>query len=283
MNLFDLPQAKYFCRPFTVSNPTTQQSLKDFHEGLPAQVVRLREGNTHFEVHRTNLLNSAERWILYAATNYRRAVEMLVPGSTPWAHVTLYYSSFFAANAILAMFGGWVAETVNGNRMVDVEEGTPGLQRLRVHRRVTSPNGARGSHRRFWDFFYESVASLAAWTPVELSQALRPSTGDYAWQIRPRNEVNYDMFRAWRSSVDLRNTFNPRRLDTLTGPIGLQLEATECLGKLAQHYAKEVSLHSFGIVDGNDIRTRLQVQRELATQKAPRIIGQSAFGDMIKQ
>lgn len=91
------------------------------------------------------------------------------------------------------------------------------------------------------------------------------------------------MFRAWRSSSDLSDTFKPRRLDTLTGPIGLQLEATECLVKLAQHYAKEVSLHSFGIVDGNDTRTRLQVQRELATQRAPRVLGQSAFADMIKQ
>lgn len=275
MNLFDLPQAAHFCTPFSANAPTTQQSLQAFHATLSRSV--LHEGSTEFDVHRTNVLKSAEQWILYSVTNYRRAVEMLVPSSAPWGHVTLYYSSFYAANAILAMFGGWVAVT----SQVEVEEGTPHSQRLKVHRRLRSPNRARGSHRQFWDFFYDSVASLVAWTPLHLSQALKPSTGDYDWQIAPRNEVNYDMFHAWRSSAELGARFDRGNLATLTGRIALQLEATEYMVRLAQHFADELSLHSFGIVGTGDGRSRKQVHRRLATQKPPNVWRQSAFGDMV--
>ena len=279
MNLFDLPQAKHFCTPFGASAPTRQQSLHAFHAALSRQV--LQEGRTDFDVHRTNVLKSAEQWILYSVTNYRRAVEMLVPGSAPWAHVTLYYSSFYAANAILAMFGGWVAVTSQGERVVEVEDGTPHSQRLRVHRRLKSPNRARGSHRQFWDFFYDSVASLVAWTPGHLSRALTPSTGDYDWQIVPRNEVNYDMFHAWRSSAELGAGFDRSNLASLTGRIALQLEATEYMVRLAEHFAGELSLHSFGIVQTGDGRSRRQAQRHLATQKPPNVWRQSGFGDMV--
>ncbi len=282
MDLFDRPEAEHFCTLEATGIGTSQQSLNSFHADLPGAVVRLREGSTYFNIHRSNLLNAVERWLLYAVTNYRRAVEMLVPGSAPWAHVTLYYASFFAANAILGMFGGWISVTVRGSRVVDVESGDPGKQRLRVHRRLRSPNDARGSHRQFWDFFYDAVASLAAWTPRELSQALTPSTGDYAWQIVPRNAVNYDMFRAWQGSVELQDTFNRRDLGTLRGPLALQLEATEDLIRLAQYFAAELSVHSFGIVRPGDERTRLQVQRQLVSERPPNLIARSALAEMTR-
>ena len=206
---------------------------------------------------------------------------MLVPVSVPWAHVTLYYSAFFAANAILGMFGGWVGSTAQGNRVVEVEDGTPGAQVLRVHRKLNSPSRARGSHRRFWDFFYHSAASLYAWTPEHLLQALTPSTGSYAWQIVRRNEVNYDMFHAWSSSVDFREKFKPENLATLGGRIGLQLEATEYLIRLAQHFADVLSLHRLGMDGCGSTGTRRQVQRQLALQKPPDITAQSAFLDIV--
>lgn len=279
MNLFDLPQAEHFCAPLSAGTPTMQQSLHAFHSALTRQV--LHEGSTEFDVHRTNVLKSAEQWILYSVTNYRRAVEMLVPGSAPWAHVTLYYSSFYAANAVLAMFGGWIAVTSQGERVVEVEDGTPHSQRLRVHRRLRSPNRVRGSHRQFWDFFYDAAASLVAWTPGHLLPALAPSTGDYDWQIVPRNEVNYDMFHAWNSSAELDARFDRRNLETLTGRLALQLEATEYMVRLAQYFADELSLHSFGIVGNNDGRSRRQTQRRLATQRPPNMWRQSAFKDMV--
>ena len=53
---------------------------------------------------------------------------MMVPVSAPWAQVTLYYGSFFAANAVLGIFGGWIGHTQNGNIAVDVERGASGTQ-----------------------------------------------------------------------------------------------------------------------------------------------------------
>ena len=281
MNLFDLPQAAHFCRSVQGHGQATrQQSLQVFHSSLSSRV--LREGSTDFEVHRTNLLSSSERWILYAVSNYRRAIEMLVPSSAPWAHVTLYYSSFFAANAVLGMFGGWIGVTSGGGRVVDVEDGAPGSQQLRIHRRLKSPSNAVGSHRQFWDFFYDSVASLVAWTPDHLDQALSPSTGDYSWQIVPRNEVNYDMFRAWSSSVELERSFDRKKLRTLRGRIALQLEATERMVTLALHFADELSVSGWGLQGLEGDSDGQSAGRRLARQAPAKLLGQSAFADMVR-
>ena len=89
------------------------------------------------------------------------------------------------------------------------------------------------------------------------------------------------MFLAWNASVDLRDNFNGQRLKSVMGPIGLQLEATEYLIKLAQYFAKHLSLHSFGIVGSDETGTRLQMQRRLATQEPPNVMAQSAFADTV--
>src|SRR5438046_1606169 len=122
MRLFDLPQAKHFCSPppATIAR-VSAQSLRSFHALLTKGITHIHEGKLHFDVHQVNVLSSVDRWLLYSAALYRRAVDMLVPASAPWAQVTLYYSSFFAANAILGTFGGWIGHTQDGIRMVDVE------------------------------------------------------------------------------------------------------------------------------------------------------------------
>jgi hypothetical protein len=154
MRLLDLPQAQYLCNPpAAVVALVGPQSLRTFHTSIPKSVTRISEGQMHFGVHQINILASVDQWLLFATSHYRRAVDMLVPASAPWAHVTLYYASFFAANGILGMFGGWIGHTQDGIRVVDVEHGLPGAQELRIHRRLSSPNGAVGNHRAFWDFF----------------------------------------------------------------------------------------------------------------------------------
>src|SRR5262245_56287838 len=106
MNLFDLtPGAEHFCRPLTIPPASPPQSIKALVDSFHS-VSHLKEGDPRFEVYRLSLLSSIERWLLYSVAHYRRALEMLVPASAPWAHVTLYYASFFSANAILGMFGG---------------------------------------------------------------------------------------------------------------------------------------------------------------------------------
>ncbi len=235
-----------------------------------------------FQVHQINLLMSIERWLLYSLGHYRRSVDMLVPVSAPWAHVTLYYASFFAANAILGIFGCWLGQTRNGLRLVDVRHGVPGNQELRIHRRPSSPSGASGSHRAFWDFFYDGVASIVAWAPGELAPSLNPVNNDFGWQIAERNGINYDMFHAWSASTLFYNTFKPAKLKTLSGPLKLQLDSTERILKLALHFAKAVSLSANALEGCGAEGTRLQIQNRLASQASPRLVTQSGFAKLLE-
>ena len=278
MRLLDLPQAQYFCTPApAVIAAVGAQSLRTYHGSIPRSVTVVREGHIHFQVHQVNVLASVDQWLLFATTHYRRAMDMLVPASAPWAQVTLYYASFFAANAILGMFGGWIGQTIDGIRVVDVEHGTAGAQDLRIHRRLSSPNGAAGSHRAFWDFFYDATASIAAWAPAALAGALNPVNGDFAWQIAERNDVNYDMFSAWAASKLFHGTFRASRLKSLSGPLQLQFEASERLIKLALRFAIDVGLTTTALDGCGQVGTVAQVRKKLGAQRPPQLVAQSAF------
>jgi len=278
MRLMDLPQARYFCNPSAaVIASVGTQSLRRFHSTLPRSVTRISEGQLHFQVHQINSLVSIDRWLLFATSHYRRAIDMLVPASAPWAQVTLYYSSFFAANAILGMFGGWIGQTQDGARVIDVEHGTTGSQELRIHRRPSSPNGAVGSHRSFWDFFYDATASIAAWAPTSLASALTPVNGDFAWQISERNDINYDMYHAWDSAKLFFGTFRPARLSSIRGPLQLQFETSEKLIRLALQFAEDIGISTESLNSCGQTGTTAQVRRKLGAQRPPQLVTQSAF------
>jgi hypothetical protein len=283
MNLLDLdPAAKHFCASAAapVANGVSQ-SLPAFHTSL-AGIGLLEEGQARFAIHQKNLVDSAARWLVYSLTHYRRAVEMLVPASAPWAQVTLYYSSFFAANAILAMFGGWIGHTSAGAIVVDVERENPGNQALRIHRRFKSPRGARGSHKQFWDIFYDAVGKVSPWAPAHLIGALAPVNADYAWQISERNGVNYDMFHAWQASVLLYQTFSvtKSKFRELSGPIRLQLDASEELLRLALYFAGEVGIENDALMGCGFVGSRKLIQRRLVSQAVPQFVAQSAISSL---
>ena len=275
MSLFDLPQAKHFCASRS-SGAGMSQSLPDFHSALPRSMLKLVEGTTEFEVHRANLINSVERWIVFALAHYRRAFDMLVPVSAPWAQVTLYYSSFFAANALLGMFGGWMGNVKAVVCAIDVERGVIGSQELKIVRGYKSPTRARGSHRVFWDYFYaESRANIAPWAPLALLLALDPVNSDTGWQIKERNDANYDMYHAWASTMSFAGTFQSARLDSLSGPAAQQMEKTAQLIKLALHFANECGLSGGALHGCGATGTRAQLQKRLVTKPAPKLVTQS--------
>lgn len=275
MHLFDITEAGHFCTPLPAHQPGTGQSLSGFHQSLPTRTNRLHEGSNAFEVHRVSLLNAIERWILFGVADYRRALDMFIPSNAPWAHVTLYYSSFFGANAVLGMFGGWL----DHERMVDVERGTPNSQILRIAKGLRSPSGYRGSHKVFWDNFYEGCNSLLPWVPLKLQPAISPVNGDRAWQSTARNEVNYDMHGAYTGAKLFGSNFNPKKLRLLSGTLGQQLEVTEGMLKLAIHFATEFGVHSFAY-EGLGTGARARVFRELVTKSAPPMVNQSALHEL---
>jgi hypothetical protein len=283
MKLLDLPQAKHFCVPSVATRAAVgRQSVGGYIESVPKSITLFEEGTKPFEIFQVNLLDAVERWLLYSLAHYRRAMDMLSPVSAPWAHVTLYYSSFFAANAILGMFGGWIGNAKAGNRVVEMERGTPANQAFRLHRRLASPNGAGGSHRAFWDFFYDAVAPIAAWAPANRSNALNPAGGDVAWQTLERNAVNYDPFSAWSASLLFQSDFRAAKLNSISGPLALQMGASEEIVGLALHFAKEIGLTNDALNGCGFNGTRLQVQRRLVTQGVPNLVTQSALGDLFE-
>jgi hypothetical protein len=275
MRLFDITEARHFCRPLPAYAPGVGQSLAAFHNSV--QTTRLVEGSPYFDVHRVSLLNAVERWILFGAADYRRALDMFIPSNAPWAHVTLYYSSFFAANAILGMFGSWV----HYERLVDVDLGTPANQILRVSKRVHSPSGYKGSHRVFWDLFYEGCNTISPWVPSGLQSTTAPVNNDRIWQITARNEVNYDMFSAFDGAISLDNSFNPKRLRSLSGPLAQQLEVTEGMLKLALYFANLFGVASFAY-EGLGTGARAKVLRAVVTKAPPGLVTQSVLQDLFR-
>jgi hypothetical protein len=276
MHLLDIVEARHFCRALPAYQPGTGQSLVAFHHGLTRQ-PRLLEGTTYFDVHRISLLNAVERWILFGVADYRRALDMFIPSNAPWAHVTLYYSSFFAANAVLGMFGAWLTHEY----LVDVEQGTPNSQILRISKRVQSPSGYRGSHRVFWDLFYDGCTTISPWVPTGLQSTAAPVNNDRIWQITARNDVNYDMYSAYDRARYFGSSFNPKKLRSLPGPLGQQLEVTEGMLKLAIYFAKELGVNSFAY-EGLGTGSRSKVFRELVTKVAPGLVTQSVLHDLMR-
>lgn len=279
MRPLDLVQARYFCTPGPAPALGIEQPLGPFVDSLGTHPT-LVEGTPGFDIYRHNLLMSVERWLAFSAVHYRRALEMLTPASAPWAQVTLYYASFFSANALLGMFGVWIGQT----RVVDVESGSVGSQVLRAHRGVAarSPNGERGSHLRFWDHFYSTAVQLRPWAPAALQHALDPaSVGTYGWQIGARNEVNYDMFHAWGTSKHLHTNLDPGRLNSLSGPLRLQFDTTQDLIRLGMQFAGSLQLGANGLVGCGFDGARTQIQRQLARKSPPDMLRQSAFAQLI--
>lgn len=282
MRLFDPAHAEHYCSSPVTAAAGILQSLRGLHQTAKTGSL-LHEGSTDFELHRANALAATERWILYSASLYRRSIEMMVPALAPWVHVTLYYASFFSANAVLAMHGAWVSNVRNRTIMVDVEAGTPTAQRLKITcgKAATSPNGANGSHRIFWDHYYAATPVLAAWVPKKLASAFQPVNGTYHWQTDARNDVNYDMHHAWESSKLLGTTFKPAKLKSVSGPLALQLEACELMCSAAVHFAKKYKLDSGALVGGGSVGDRSAITRRLTKQRPPNLLDQAIFDELV--
>jgi hypothetical protein len=276
MRLFDYTQAQHFCKPLPVHVPGIGQSLASLYGNSTTH--QLREGTSAFEIHRVSLLNNVERWILFGVGQYRRAFDMFIPSNAAWAQVTLYYSSFYAANAILGMFGVWI----HLNHWADVESGLSPHQIISIHRRAQGPpSGYKGSHRKFWDLYYEACTSFAPWVPVELAEAITPINNDRIWQISARNEVNYDMAFAFDASLLMDATGNPKRLDEYGGPLGQQREVTEKTLQLAVHFANEFQVSSFPF-EGLHGGPRQRALRALVTKPAPGLVTQSVLQELFR-
>jgi len=183
-------------------------------------------------------LREIERCLFYAVSQYRRSLDLMIASASAWAHITLYYGSWFASNALLHMHGCSVFS--NPARVVDVKTAKPGKQELQVGKANSS---YRGSHRKYWDLFYRAMNSLKPLVDQKFSVVLTPISGDPVWQIDQRNQINYDTFRSLSISKDFKTNFDGDKFPScLHGTLNTQFTILELLLELSFSLASNYSL-----------------------------------------
>ena len=187
MALFNEDEARHF---FSI-NPTSiaNASFRDWGNSLSAG-ARLSEGASGFDILRVQSHREVERLLLLGANHYRRTYDLLSAISAPWAFVTLYYGSYFVANALLGALGAW---KLKNNLVLQVSTTSPGSQCFDTLNRSSSYTG---SHQRFWDFYFANATLLYANATAAERFALLPISADPMWLITNRNDFNYDTYSA---------------------------------------------------------------------------------------
>jgi hypothetical protein len=259
MAIFNEAEAKHF---FSLPIAAPSTSFKAWSEGLPAGF--LAESQPAFNEFRSLAHREVERSLLLAASHYRRAHDVLSPIAAPWAFVTLYYGSFFAARALLGALGAW---KLKDHRVLQVVTTTPLSQRFQVH---NAPSAYRGSHQRFWEFYFSNVVSLIPAASLVERFALQPVSADITWLISRRNDLNYDSFHACELAELHAAVFNPATFPTsLPGVLNTKFRFLESLLVLTNRICKSVGINSDAVAALSAEPTRSKRARAIVISKRP--------------
>ena len=270
LSLFDVPQAKHYCQMFTPKQGSSSGSLKSYIDIHLHPGVVLKEGTHAFEEYRACALRDAERWLLFSASNYRRSLDLMTPGASSWAQVTLYYSSYFSACSLLGMFGGWIGL----KEFVDVKTRYQGKQQLTMSK-IKNVHTAYGPpHARFWDMFYGAIAPLSTWIDPSHRFALTPVSGLVTWLTDNRNNANYDSFFAYQLATNFQTSFNDRRFpESLPGMLRTQFDVAEGLLILAYKFAREFGLSTDALTSLSPQGSRKsKIEKLINRDRAPSLV-----------
>ena len=241
--MFSIQGAQHYCNEFQPVANVAQESLEDFNRGQSQTLRFIREGTSLFDEYRACALRDTERYLFLAASHYRRALDLMVPSSSHWAHVTLYYGSWFAAHALLGMFGCHVLS----KHVVEVDRSSPGdqrLVRLAIGKGQNQFFFARpGSHQRFWEAFYSTTPHIVGFANGQYTQYLSPISSDAMWLIDRRNRINYRV----AYTIALRDSFAASFSQTgfpgsLPGELNTQYSVCEGLLFLCYSFAQQLQL-----------------------------------------
>lgn len=274
MRIFGLPAAEYYVSSFTGATGDAEGSVDEFQRSNLGYQKVLVEGSPLYTEYRDCSLRDVERSLFFAASHYRRSLDLMLPSASPWAQVSLYYGSWYASRALLAMFGC----TVFLKMIVDVERESPGQQALRVRKIGTRPGQEsstyRGSHRRFWDFFYRAMQSLAPMVDARFGAVLSPVSQNPIWQIEHRNRVNYDTCVGLRLALDFRRLFSQQKFpSSLPGMLNTQFRILEKVLELVYSYADEFELRTDALnALGQTRPLREKVRALIYADKAPGLV-----------
>lgn len=229
MKIFTLEGATHYCKSFQPGIGEMEQSPREFIKSRLGKGTLINEGTFLFDEYRACSLRDAERSLFLAASHYRRAHDLMIPSSSHWAHVTLYYGAWFAAHALLAMFG---CSVVDDSQVIEVELSSPGNQRLR-RKWIGNNSGQyyikqKGSHRRFWEAFYKSAINIKPLADIRFSASLTPISNNDLWLIDRRNTINYNVARSVASNRSFGLTFSEANFpSSLPGELNTQFSVCE--------------------------------------------------------
>jgi len=240
MKIFGSPEARYYCSSFTPMPGDSEKSLDVFKNKYLKSQRTLTEGTPLFIQYRACSLRDVERHLFFAASHYRRCLDLMLPSGSPWAYVTIYYGSWFVSRALLGMFGC----AIFNKFVVDVNRNSPGNQELR-YRKIGNeadqqPSTYNGGHQRYWDLFYKAVATLRPMVQPKFAAALTPVAGNPVWQIDMRNRVNYDSWEGLNLARNFQGSFSQTTFPgSLPGILGTQFGILEALLELTFSFAKQ--------------------------------------------
>lgn len=243
MRVFSIQGAQHYCDQFQPVANMAQESLENFNRSQAQALRSIREGTALFDEYRACALRDTERYLFLAASHYRRALDLMVPSSSHWAHVTLYYGSWFAAHALLGMFGCHVLS----NHVIEVDQSSPGNQHLVRLKISNGPNQfyftRKGSHQRFWEAFYGTTRHIVRFANSQYTQYLSPISNDAMWLIDRRNRINYTV----ADIIALRDSFVASFSQTvfpgsLPGELNTQYSVCEGLLFLCYSFAQQFNL-----------------------------------------
>ena len=234
MRTFGFPQAQHYC---SGGGSTPSHDFRQLSSTLTAGTL-ITEGTPQFAEYRDSALQDAERLLFFGVSHYRRALDLMIPSSAPWAEITCYYGAFFAASAILHMFGC----AVLFKAIVEVDKSSLGSQQLAVRDKSRQGLSRGGSHQKFWQLFYRAAKPLIPLVEPGLRFALVP-IGSATTLIDQRNAVNYDSAHALNSASQFMAAFDPDLFPTsLPASLGTQYQVTEALLEIGFSFGDGVGL-----------------------------------------
>src|SRR5262245_31846889 len=102
MKLFGIPEARHYCLRFqATAAPAAHSSVKAWLQ--KTKPGTLKEGTVAFDTYRACALRDVERSLFQSVSLYRRSFDLMTASAAGWAHVTLYYGTFFSARALIGL------------------------------------------------------------------------------------------------------------------------------------------------------------------------------------
>ena len=274
--------ASHYCGSFEPRSEVAEQSLNKFGQTRLGRPRSITEGTELFEEYRACALRDTERALFLSTSHYRRGLDLMIPSSSHWAHVTLYYGAWFAAQALLGMFGCGVLH----NHVIQVTRSTPGNQELRVQQ-IGQREGQysvtrKGSHQRFWEIFYRTMPSIRRFVDEEFATALSPVSSNVEWLTKQRNNVNYNTVASINLARSFSMSFSEDEFpDRLPGVLHTQYRISEGILAASCSFAKRFGLttDALDILDSS-APFRQRVRSLVYSPVVPNLVGRTRPNDV---